>query len=215
MKGFTAYQKYLAIRMHFNPKASYDYFKYNGKTSAKVESFLKDRRNIYKFGGIEKRVGLDELETFFFVNIEENHYIPLLPQLWFKNYKITLSRFESYVQQDQFSKDIKTILSFVQANGIEYDSLFKESKEHLHPMLYVWYDKRIISEFTVFFVDLYINRFIIDESSYDPLQWKEVVEQHQLRRPFYKRCYFSRLQSTDEMVKNWTKAFKTQNLGTH
>ena len=70
MKGFEVYKKYLAVRMHFNPKTDYDYFKYNGKTTAKLDSFLKDKKNIYKYGGLEKRIGLDELETLFFINIE-------------------------------------------------------------------------------------------------------------------------------------------------
>ena len=38
-EGFDAYKVYLALRQHFT--SVYDYFKYNGKVRAGVESFLK------------------------------------------------------------------------------------------------------------------------------------------------------------------------------
>ena len=213
MKGFEAYKKYLAVRMHFNPKTDYDYFKYNGKTTAKLDSFLKDKKNIYKYGGLEKRIGLDELETLFFINIESNPFSPFVPQIWYKRYKNEMERFKDYfINGNGFQTDLDCILSMCKHKGYSYDSLFNESKNHLHPMLYVWYDKGIISEYTFYFIDLYINRFVVEESSSDPLLWKEVVDKHSLRKPFYKRCYFSRLQSKDEMIEKWTKNIKS-NLG--
>lgn len=209
MKGFTAYQKYLAIRMHFNPKTDYDYFTYNGKTSAKLENFAKNKKNLYKYGGIEKRVGVDELETFFFVNIQSNPFSQFVPQIWYKRYKNEVERFRDYfIISDGYYRDVECIRSICDHQGYTYESLFKQTENNLHPLLYSWYSKGIISEYTYYFIDLYIRQFINEESSLDPLLWKEVVEQHTLRKPFYKRCYFSRLYSTDEMIKNWTKAFK-------
>ena len=38
MEPFEAYQKYLALKLHFDSE-SYDYFKYRGKTNAKRDKF--------------------------------------------------------------------------------------------------------------------------------------------------------------------------------
>jgi len=199
MIGFVAYQKYLAIMMHFNKKVDYDYFKYNGKTTATVESFKKNKQNVFKFGGIEKRVGVDELETFFFVNLEKESYKAFVPQIWYKSYKNQLA----FLKDDMvsFEADLEAIVNMAKHEGCTYNDLFKGGKNNLHPLLYTWYDREMISRLTMIFIDAYIKQFIVESNSNDPLLWKEVVDMHQKRVGFYRRCYFRRLNNMDEMVK--------------
>ena len=61
-EGFDAYKTYLAIKQHFT--SGYDYFKYNGKVKAKIESFLK-RKDKFFFRKLQKRYDKDELVEFF------------------------------------------------------------------------------------------------------------------------------------------------------
>jgi hypothetical protein len=51
MSPFEAYQLYMAIKQHFT--TGYDYFKYNGKTNVKRESF-NDRNDVYLFAKLAK-----------------------------------------------------------------------------------------------------------------------------------------------------------------
>ena len=52
-EGFDAYCLYLAVNNHFHTD-SYDFFKYNGKVSAKLESFLK-RKDKYHFAKLSRK----------------------------------------------------------------------------------------------------------------------------------------------------------------
>jgi len=202
MIGFAAYQKYLAIMMHFNVKTNYDYFKYNGKTNAKLESYQNNKSNIYKYAGIEKRIGINQLETFFFVNFEGD-YKKFVPQPWYKYYKKVIDSLDNFPVT--YAADLKTISDMVRDTQCSRDDLFTGGEFHLHPLLYVWYDKGIISRYTMLFIDSYIESIFDESHSSDPLLWKEVVDAHRLRVGFYRRCYFLNLKSKDEMIKSGQK----------
>lgn len=206
-KGFSAYKKYLAIMMHFNAKTDYDYFKYNGKTNVTLESYNKNKKNIYTYGGIEKRVGGENLETFFFVNMEDGSYKKMIPQIWYKNYKKVVDKLDTF--DVDFKNDLRVIVEESEKEGCTYNDLFNGGKFHLHPLLYVWYDKGMISRFTMLFIDSYIESFIDESSSSDPLLWKEVVDRHLARVGFYRRCYFHRLYTKDELIKFGQTQLKT------
>lgn len=64
--GFASYVLYNALKLHFTTK-QYDYFKYNGKTSATQESFLK-RNDKYTFYKLSRKYSLEELQNFFVAN---------------------------------------------------------------------------------------------------------------------------------------------------
>ena len=52
MKPFEAYKLFLAVKMHFT-QPQYDFFKYNGKVNANIQSFEK-RRDKYHFAKLAK-----------------------------------------------------------------------------------------------------------------------------------------------------------------
>ena len=70
-EGFDAYCLYLAINNHFYSD-SYDYFKYNGKVSAKLESFMK-RKDKYHFAKLSRKYN-DELKDFLVANFSKKKY---------------------------------------------------------------------------------------------------------------------------------------------
>ena len=70
-EGYDAYCLYLAINNHFHTE-SYDYFKYNGKVSAKLESFMK-RKDKYHFAKLARKYN-DELKDFLVANFSKKKY---------------------------------------------------------------------------------------------------------------------------------------------
>ena len=70
-EGYDAYCLYLAINNHFHSD-SYDYFRYNGKVSAKLESFMK-RKDKYHFAKLSRKYN-DELKDFLVANFSKKKY---------------------------------------------------------------------------------------------------------------------------------------------
>ncbi len=84
-EGYDAYCLYLAINNHFHTE-SYDYFKYNGKVTAKLESFLY-RKDKYHFAKLARKYN-SELKDFLVANLlKKKYYVrELLEQECEKNY---------------------------------------------------------------------------------------------------------------------------------
>ena len=70
-EGYDTYCLYLAINNHFHTD-SYDYFKYNGKVTAKLESFMK-RKDKYHFAKLSRKYN-DELKDFLVANFSKKKY---------------------------------------------------------------------------------------------------------------------------------------------
>ena len=115
--GFTAYSEYLAVKRHFTTK--YDYFKYNGKVNASIETF-ETRKDAYQFERLSKK---NDYKNLILSNIVKN------PKAWV-GYLLEDSANETYLEwrhktdeitchvQDGLSKlddDFKT--NFVSSNG--------------------------------------------------------------------------------------------------
>lgn len=66
LSAFDTYCLYLALKNHFTQK-SYDFFKYNGKTSANKESFMT-RRDRFQFQKISRLYSDDEMQDMFVAN---------------------------------------------------------------------------------------------------------------------------------------------------
>jgi hypothetical protein len=66
MMPFDAYREYLALKNHFT-KDSYDYFKYNKKVRATVQSFYK-RKDRFWFEKLARQKSEQEVVEFFVAN---------------------------------------------------------------------------------------------------------------------------------------------------
>ncbi len=66
MVPFDAYREYLALKNHFT-KDSYDYFKYNKKVRATVQSFYK-RKDRFWFEKLARQKSEQEVVEFFVAN---------------------------------------------------------------------------------------------------------------------------------------------------
>ena len=68
-EGYEAYKKYLSIKLHFT-KDEYDFFKYNGETNAKFETFIQ-RNDKYFFVKVARKYG-DNIIDYFVSNFVHN-----------------------------------------------------------------------------------------------------------------------------------------------
>lgn len=66
MTPFDSFCQYLALKNHFC-NSKYDYFKYNNKTRASLQSFYK-RRDRYFFEKLSRQKSDDEIINFFVAN---------------------------------------------------------------------------------------------------------------------------------------------------
>jgi hypothetical protein len=199
LRGFRAYQTHNAMLLHFNKKSDYDFFKYRGKTNAKLENFRSDKMKRIRYSGLEKRVGLDNLELYFFSTLkdENKRFMKFVPQVWYKNY----IRFKEEIDQFEttFKSDLNTIIDHMKDQDAYRKDLFNAEKR-LHPLIYTWYDRGLISELTFVFFDLFIERFLKPEASSDPLHWKKVIDDYDLKKGFFK-LYVFRSHDKDAMIR--------------
>lgn len=66
MSPFDVYRNYLALKKHFSD-VKYDYFRYNGKTRASIESFNK-RKDKYWYEKTSRKLNDKEVVDFFVAN---------------------------------------------------------------------------------------------------------------------------------------------------
>jgi hypothetical protein len=72
MNGFDVFKTYQAIKLHFT-SPSYNYFVYNGKTNATLDSFER-RRDKFMFHKLARKYDEQELVYFLVANfVEDNH----------------------------------------------------------------------------------------------------------------------------------------------
>ena len=65
--GFDVYKTYLVVKLHF-ASDTYDYYKYDGKVNAKLDTFTK-RKDRYFFHKLSTRYGEDNILDFFVVQL--------------------------------------------------------------------------------------------------------------------------------------------------
>jgi len=70
MEGYRAYQRYLAIKLHFT--TDYDFFKYAGKSKSGSLNAFEKRKDVFFFQKIERRFSDNELTDYLVANFIEN-----------------------------------------------------------------------------------------------------------------------------------------------
>ena len=133
MDGFDVYKIYLAVKLHFTSE-SYDYFKHNGKTTARLKTFTK-RRDRYFFHKLSRSYSNNDCIDYFvsgFIDGGNVRIGDVVGKTASENYARWRKRIESlsYV----FQGDIDTLFEFIEEKGIKFDDLFKV-KEGQHPPL--------------------------------------------------------------------------------
>ena len=123
MTDYEAYTTYLALKLHFN--SDYDFFKYNGKVSASLESFMK-RKEKYQFFKLAKKLSDEHIMDYYVANIiRDNSWIGEFNQKnWLEHKKINEALEYNYVN------DLEKLLTTVD----NFDILF-QCDDGNHPKL--------------------------------------------------------------------------------
>jgi hypothetical protein len=184
---FEAYRIFLAMKSHFNN--DYDYVKYNGKISAKLESYSK-RKDKYTFVQLSKKFGKKELEEFFlslFLNVTDkgNLSISGTDNMWTGNlldqesadtYKNWKKRLQSL--QYNFINDCETIFDRGTVEGLEFNQIFK-SVNGDYPLIIRLEKMGEICIETVVVFDMifdFLNNVRINDTTYWPIYKKKVKD---------------------------------------
>jgi len=129
-EGYDAYCLYLAINNHFNTD-SYDYFKYAGKTSVKLETFLK-RKDKYHFAKLARKYHT-ELKDFYVANLYKGKYyvknlLDVECEQNYKEYKKRKQQLTYAINEDcnYLYKKYETVDELLGVNGGQHSNLLKE-----------------------------------------------------------------------------------------
>jgi len=176
MDAFDAYKVYVALKAHFS--SNYDYRKYGGKTSTKMDAFLK-RKDRYFFAKVGRKYG-KETEDFFISNFlasskgwigdfNEENYLE-----WKKRTQALTYNFQS---------EMEYLTDMVES----FDELF-DCKNGQHPLLLKQYlSKRVSLESMVILESIlgFVRQF--DKDIGEEFVWpdkKKLIENYKLLLTF-------------------------------
>ena len=178
MTPFDCYKTYLALKNHFT-KNSYDYFTYNKKTRASLQSFYK-RKDRFCFEKMSRQRDEKEVENFFVANFVSCND----PEtLWIGEImKEGDERFQQWQKKVQslsylFKQESQTLFE-----ENKFDDVFNCSKGH-PPLLKKFLSGNISLETLVIYdrIFLFGNKF--DKKLKDPV-WETVSRRIKKYSPF-------------------------------
>jgi len=178
MTPFDCYKTYLALKNHFT-KNSYDYFTYNKKTRASLQSFYK-RKDRFFFEKMSRQRDEKEVENFFVANFVSCND----PEtLWIGEImKEGDERFQQWQKKVQslsylFKQESQTLFE-----ENKFDDVFNCSKGH-PPLLKKFLSGNISLETLVIYdiIFLFGNKF--DKKLKDPV-WETVSRRIKKYSPF-------------------------------
>lgn len=163
MEGWTAYQMYLGLKLHFT--TDYDYKKYGGKTSASKGSFLK-RRDRYFFSRVAKKYGDNTLD-YYIANFVKS------PKGWLGDF--SEENYNEWTKNKQsltynFISDMNILFPQVE----DFESIFSCNNGQHSVLLKNFLAKRITVETMVILNGLlnYVKKW--DKELHDDLVWPDV-----------------------------------------
>ena len=168
-EGFDAYKTYLAIKRHFT--SDYDYFKYNGKVRAGVESFLK-RNDKFFFRKLAKKYDDKELVDFFVSNfiVSDNWIGNLISQESEDNYVRFKKRRESLSYQ--FDNELHWLVDYCRSRDLELNKLLLV-EDNNHPLLLKLLLQKKISIETIIIMDSVLKFLKHWDNNLDDIVWEE------------------------------------------
>ena len=178
MDGFQTYQTYLSLKLHFS-KENYDFFKFNGKSRSKPESFEK-RKDKYFFKKISSKFDDTTIIEYFvslFVNDKTFWIGNILDKDSDQIYKQWKRKTQSLFYT--FEQDIDKLIS--KYNKI--DNWFKVV--NTHPPIIKEYLASNINLETVVILNQLLN-FVkdLDKAISDPVIWPDMKRKILKYSPF-------------------------------
>lgn len=195
MDGFEVYKTYLALKLHFS-KDNYNFFTFNGKSRASLQSFEK-RKDKYFFKKIGSKYNEKEIVNFLLSHFIEDD------NCWIGN--ISVNKSKTYTE---WNNKIQS-MSFVFQNEMDalsdieedFDSLFRV-KNGQHPIILKEHLAGNVSLESMVILQKLINYIpYFSQKISEPIVWPEVKKKVVKYEPFisidnnkYKRV----------LLKTWT-----------
>lgn len=181
MTPFEAYKLYLALRMHFT-QPKFDYFKYNGKVNADINSF-NTRRDKFQFAKLAKHRDPQSLIV--------SNYLTATPK-WVGDFLTDES--EQHFTDWQRRKESLSYIVSQDLKKLEDDFIsFFKVKDGQHPKLLTMYKQGKITIETLTILNDILHFFPIwDKRINDPIIWPNIRDKVIKYRPFlhYDRSKF-------------------------
>lgn len=178
MDGFEVYKTYLALKLHFS-KDNYNFFTFNGKSRASLQSFEK-RKDKYFFKKLGTKFDQKEIVDFLLSHFLEdgNCWIGNISIHKSKTYSEWKNRIQSmsFVFENEMGK-----LSDVEEN---FDSLFRV-KDGQHPIILKEHLSGNVSLESMVILQKLINYVpYLTAKISDPIVWPEVKKRVVKYEPF-------------------------------
>jgi hypothetical protein len=175
---FDAYREYLALKNHFT-KNSYDYFKYNKKVRATVQSFYK-RKDRFWFEKLARQKSEQEVVEFFVANFAS---CPDPETLWIgEMIKEGEERYQTWQRKVQSLSYVFKEESQSLFEENKFDDVFNCSKGH-PPLLKKFLSDKVSLETMVLYDKIFNYSKNFDKKLQDPV-WETVSRRIKKYNPF-------------------------------
>ena len=192
MTEFDAYRQFLALKLHFTSD-SYDYFKYNGKHNASMESF--DKRTDKRFFKRLVRKNINIVEYYVANLVDGKEWISQFDD---KVWKEWVSRNQSI--EYNFINDAEKLLT----NVSEFDIIFKCDKGNHPKLIKAYLGKKISLETMVILEKLLHYRKRFDKEIDETYIWPKVSRLIEKYEPFVRvdmdKCKHMLVEKTRELI---------------
>jgi len=173
MNEFEAYQKYVALKLHFT--SDYDYFRYNGKTNVSLNSF-NDRKDKHHFKKLVRKYGDETIIEYFVANLISDK--PWVGNMDLATYSQWMGRTQSieYI----FENDAEKLLTMVE----NFDIIFTCADGNHPKLVKAYLGKKISLETLVVFEKLLGYRKQFDKEIGEKIIWPKVSRLIEKYEPF-------------------------------
>ena len=180
--GFDVFKTYLAVKNHFT--TDYDYNKYGGRVTAKLESFTK-RPDRYFFHKLSKRYNERDILDYFVSNfaVDGNKWVGnLINNEGAENY----TRFRKYKESFDyhFRNDCVAIRNDLDNRGILFDDGFNVDSGQHPRVLRLHIQKRIHIQTTIILDSVLSFSKVWDKEIKEKVVWPKIAHTLAKLKPF-------------------------------
>jgi len=184
-RGFEAYKIYVAMKTHFS-REDYNFFNYNGKTNANVDSFRK-RKDRYFFIRFARKYPIQKIAEMILANMlyDSKFWIGdmtgVKPREIYSAWKRKIDAL-SYVFDNDSDKFMVTML---ENKDMTFDDFFKMQDDGQHPLIMIMLQKKFIEIESFMIINELVDFFPqFDIDMKDDIVWQELKRKCTKYKPF-------------------------------
>ena len=185
MNGFEVYKIYLAIKLHFTSKGkTYDFHKYGGRTTARLETFTK-RRDRYFFHKLSKSYNDSNFVDYFVSNFVANTNIwigDIIGRTGDDTYKAWQKKIESLAYY--YAEDVNYIIEQMTTKKLHFDDIFTSVKGQHPPIIKYFLSKKINLETFMILDDILQFSKHLNKKIQEKVLWPKLYDRMVRYKPF-------------------------------